>query len=283
MVIIPISAAIIFGLALAHYKWALGRTTLETKTFLVVHFLILFSVACGAALAGGNFQSPLFSDQRYIFLFLVMVVFGLVHNYFLIRGLKRESLHEYELIDLLVPIFTILLAAFAFASEREPVRLSLALLAASAFLLTHLRHHHFQFKQADRWLMYAVFLMAMERILVKPLLVLADPVTLYALRTGSIALLLMLIFRPRLAHIPVGEWLQLMLNGLMGVVAMVLIWTSIGHFGVVLTELYLLITPMVLALISLAFFKERWTVGQTIAFAVIVFSVAVVNILGANS
>ena len=278
MIAIPIAAAVIYGFALAHYKWAITRTSLETKHFLTVHFTALFLVAIGVAAAWGDFATPIFSSSRYIFLLALMVVFGLVHNYFLARGLKRESLHEYELIDLLIPIFSILLAALAFADERNLVRLVLALFGTSAFLLTHLKHHHFRFKQADRWLIYAVFLMAFERVLVKPLLTLADPSVLYALRTGWIALFLLLMFRPRFRTITLFDWTQILINALLGVAAMNLIWTSIGYYGVVVTELYLLITPMVMAVISLVMFKERWTVAQVTAFAVILFCIAMVNV-----
>lgn len=278
MILIPIVAAVLYGVALAHYKWAISRTALETKTFLSVHFVILFLVALAAALMWGDFSVPIFTDGRYIVLLAVMIIFGLVHNYFLARGLKRESLHEYELIDLLVPVFTVLLAAFAFVDERDPVRLLLAIFGTSVFLVTHIKHHHLQFKQADRWLVYAVFLMAMERILVKPLLTLADPVFLYAIRTGWIALFLFLVFRPRLRTIALFEWWQLLINGVLGVAAMILIWTSIGYFGVVVTELYLLLTPITIAVISLVFFKERWTLTQVTAFGVILLCVALVNL-----
>lgn len=280
MFAMPIAAAVIYGIALVHYKWALARTNLDTKTFLATHFVVLFLVAAGAAARWGELSTPIFSNARYLLLFAILVVFGLVHNYFLARGLKRESLHEYEIIDLLVPIFTVLLAALAFADEREPLSLILALLGTSVFLLTHLRHHHIKLKQADRWLMYAVFVMALERIVVKPLLTLADPSVLYALRTGWIALFLVLLFRPRFGSIPLREWGQLLLNGLLGVTAMILIWTSIGRLGVVVTELYLLIAPMVMAMISVAVFKERWTAGQIVAFGVILFCITLVNLTG---
>ena len=275
--IIPLTAAIIFGLALAHYKWAISRTNLETKTFLCTHFLTMFGVGALAAWWWGSWETPLFSQPRYIGLFLIIVSFGLVYNYFLVRGFKRESLHEYELIDLLMPIFTVVLAAIAFVDEREPVRIGLALLGASVFLITHWRRHQVVFKQADRWLVYAVFLMALERVLVKPILTIIDPIVLYTLRTGLISLILLFFFRPRLARIPAVEWLQLVINGLLGVTSMVLIWTSINQFGVVVTELYLLVTPIVLAIVSLFFFKERWTLLQVWSFVVILASIGLMN------
>ena len=275
--IISITAAIIFGLALAHYKWALGRTTLETKTFLAVHFLALFGFACLGVIKWGHFTSPLFGQARYLWLLAIVVVLGIVNNYFLARGFKRESLHEYELIDLLMPIFTVSMAALAFVDEREPVRLTLALIGASAFLLTHIRHHQINFKQADRWLVYAVFLMAMERIFVKPLLVIIDPFSLYAVRTGLIAAVFLLLFRPRLARVPVVEWLNLSLNALLGVAAMVLTYTSISLYGVVITELYLLITPIVLATISWFFFRDRWTLTQAGSFVLILACIFLMN------
>lgn len=280
MAVIPIIAAISYAASLVHYKWLVSRTGLELKPFLALHFVTLFVVTLFFAPFFGGFEPTIVTEPRYFVLLLLLAGFGFAHNYFLARGLRRESLHEYEIIDLLVPVFTIILAAVAFIDEREPIRLSLALLAAGAFLITHVRRHHLHFKQADRWLIYTVFVMAIERILVKPLLLLAEPVSLYTLRTGIIAVLMLLAFRPKITKLPIAEWGWLALNALVGSVSMMLIWTSIDLSGIVVTELYMLITPMILALVSVAYMKEQWSFRQGLAFIAIIGSIIAMQLLG---
>lgn len=279
MFVIPILGAVIYAFALVHYKWLISQTELDMKSFLALHFAMLFGASTIMALWWGDFNPQLITEPRYLLLLLILCAFGFAHNLFLVRGLRRESLHEYELIDLLMPVFTVTLAAFAFADEREPVRLGLALLASGAFFITHFRRKQVAFRQADRWLVYAVFIMAIERILVKPLLELAEPVTLYFFRAGIIALAMFVIFRPKLKKIPASLWLQLLINSVVGMLAIVLIWTSTASYGIVVTELYLLLVPMILAGISVVWLKEAWTARQGFAFAVIIACIVLINIL----
>ncbi len=278
MVVLPILAAIFTAAGAASLKWYLNRSPLDVKTIICVAFIFCFLLTALLVPWFGSLDERIF-EPRILLLFLVVAGMGLTQNYFTLKGLRTNSLHEYELIDILAPIFTIVLAAMAYADERGPVRLALALLASTAFLITHLKSRHIRFKRADRWLMYAVFVMAIERVLVKPIFALGSPVALYTIRNGIIALVLLVLFRPRLDKIALRDWLSIGGVTAFIVAGGMLLWVSISQFGIVFTELIMLLAPLLTVVFSVLFFKERWSFRQGVGFAVILVCIALVQFL----
>lgn len=264
--------------AIVHLKWLLRVSKLELRTFLPVQFLFLFILTSLLIPFFGRID-PQAGELRYVLLFVVLIAVAVVWNVFWTRAFRQQSLHEYELIDLLLPVFTIVLAALTFPDEREPVRMLLALFAAGVFMVTHLRRNHLNFKQTDRWFLFAIFLMAAEIILTKPLLLLFSPVSFYCLRTGVIALVMIAIFRPRLRRISSFVWSQMLLNSLLFVIHRLLMLLSIEKSGIVTTELLLLVGPILLAISAYVFFRERWTLRTGLAFGVILLTITVMNYL----
>lgn len=278
MAIVAIFAAIFTALSAAMLKWYFNRTSLDTKTILAVSSLFYFLLTALFVPWYGTLDQRFF-EPRVLILFVVLVALGATQNYFTLKGMRTNSLHEYELIDILTPIFTILLATLVYADERQPVRLALALLASSAFLITHFRSRHIHFRQADRWLAYAVFVLAIEWILVKPIVTVGSPVALYTIRNGLIAAVFLLLFQPRFDKIPLRDWLSIAGVCGLGSASGLLIWTSIGNVGIVLTDLVMLLTPLLTAGLSVLLFKERWNFRQAVGFTVILVCVALVQIL----
>lgn len=278
MTFIPILASIFTALNAASLKWYFNRTPLDTKTILAVSAIFYFLFSALFVPWYGALDQRFF-EPRILLLFIIVVALGATQNYFTLKGMRTNTLHEYELIDILTPIFTILLAAAAFADERDPLRLSLALLASFAFLITHLRSSHFHFKRADRWLMYAVFVMAIEWVLVKPIVSIGSPVTLYTIRNGLLAVILLALFRPRLDKIRAPDWVAIIGITAVGSASGMLMWISIGNVGIVLTELVMLLTPLLTAAISVVLFKEHWNLRQAIGFTIVLACVALIQFL----
>lgn len=273
-----ISAALAFSIAIVHYKWILRETKIELRTLLPLQFILLFLFSSLLVPFFGRIDSEFFS-LRYLILFGIMVVVAAVYNLFWTSAFRRQSLHDFELIDLLVPVFTILLAALVFFDEREPIKLALALFAAGAFFVTHIRRHHINFKQADRWFLFAIFLIAAEVILAKPLLTLLSPVSLYALRTGIIAVFFVFLFRPRFDRIHSFVITQMIVNSLFFVAYRVLRLASVETVGIVTTEMLLLTAPIFLTIGSSFVMKERWNLRNGLAFIIIMVTIFLMNLL----
>lgn len=278
MIWIAVGAAFAHAVSIIHLKWLLGKFKTDPKTYLAIVFSFIFLGTSLLVPFWGKIDLRFF-DFKNIALFLFLILVALVYNLYLVRGLKRDSLHEFDLIDLLWPIFSIGLAALIFVDEREPIKLSLALFAAGVFLISHLRHHHVSLKAADRFLLLAVFLLALETNLIKPLLELINPISLYALRTGLVAVFMIIIFQPPISQISSREWGQIGLNALFGTTAMLLTWTAIGTIGIVETNLILLLYPIILAIYSKSVMREQWTARSLMAFLVIFSCIVLVTVL----
>lgn len=261
-----------------HLKWFLRTAKIETRQFMPVYFILLFVITSLLVPTFGGVDLAFLAPKNLV-LFAIMLAVGLAWNHFHINGLRRETLHEYELNKVLFPIFSITLAALAFADEREPVRLALAGLAVLAFLSLHFHHKRLSFKQADRWMVFAVFLMAMELSLYKPLLTIFSPVTLYALRTGLIALIFFFAYRPELRRLTLGTWVHVVFNAGLGVTTRIFELVAISQIGVVVTQLFFLLSPITLAVVSFVVLRERWTLRQGLALAVILGSIVTVTLL----
>lgn len=275
---IPLTAAVLSAVSLVHLKWVLRERGVATRTFLGIWFSFLFLVALlGVPLF--HDVEPVFFTGRILFLVGFLIMALAVANFYFIRGLRRETLHEFDLIELLLPILSIGFAAFVFDNERDPVRLSLAVLASLVFLLVHIKRHHFSLKRSDQFLLFSVFLLAIDEVIVKALLSVIDPVSLYTLTTGLLAVIYWLAYQPKVRDISFTQGIHLFGNAILSVMAMILTWFAFKLFGIVVTNLVLLLSPLLITLASVLIFRERWTIRHGLAFGVILGSILLLQIL----
>lgn len=278
MILIPLLSAAASAIGTAHAKWLFGRTHLDTRTYLPAAFIIAFSMGTLLSSRWGGLTGEAVRPVHLVFL-AVLIALMLIGNLFWVRGFRRETLHEYGTLNLLIPVLTIVFAAAIFADERDPIILSLTGFAIGTFFLTHLHHLHLSLKQADRSLLVAVVSFAASSLVSKPLLAIITPIGLFTMTSGILAVLSLFIMRPHLAQLRLRNWSRLAANEVFWVGARILFWMSIARVGLVLTELVMLTTPIFLALISLVVFRERWTFRQTLAFVVIFVCVTTITLL----
>lgn len=259
-------------------RWLLKELRPPTKVWITASFLIAFLIT--AAISFVSSERGL-ADLTIItsLLILASVAIGITHNIYGTAGLRRDSLRDYELVEICTPFLKILLAALLFTDERAPLPLMIALVAAAMFFYSHFHQRHLKLKQADRWLLFAVCLMAVETMLVKPVLGSVDPITFYALRAGLISLMMISVFHPPLNQLKNSSWLHIGLNIVLGLCGSIAALYSIQQFGIVFTELLLLLRPVALALVSALGFKETWTTRQSFSFGVMIVCVALVQLV----
>lgn len=265
---IPITAALLSAVALVHLKWVLRERGIATRTWLGIWFTFLFLISLIGVPLFHEIQ-PVFFTGRIVFLVIFLTLALAIANFYFIRGLRRESLHEFDLIELLLPVLSIGFAAFVFDNEREPIRLGLAVVASLVFLLAHVKRHHLSLKRSDQFLLFSVFLLAIDEVLVKALLTVIDPVSLYALTSGMLAVIYWLAYQPKLASLSLTQGIHLLGNAVFSVAAMILTWFSFQFFGIVMTNLVLLLSPLVITFASVLVFRERWTMRHGLAFVII--------------
>lgn len=221
--------------------------------------------------------SPTFFTLKVFLLFLLDVGVAVGWNISYYRILQKETLIEFDLLTAITPILTALFGVIILSDERKVLPVLGTALASLALVLAHIRHHRLVFGRYFAPLLLIVALMAFEAVLVKLLLPHITPATLYLFRTFLVFWALFLIWRPNLLNINLKSVTWIVVIAAFGVVQMVAFFTAIGVLGVVETALVLTLGPVLIYLISLAFFKEPFRPLQALAGAIILLTIILVE------
>jgi drug/metabolite transporter (DMT)-like permease len=225
----------------------------------------------------GKVNWQLFSDWKYILLLILTVAVAVIWNILSCYGLQKEDLHEYELIMLLSPLATIIFAAIFLPAERSWSVFVPAIVASIALIATRFRKHHVKIGAAAWRTIVAMLLMSFESILIKELLAVASPVSLYFVRTVAVAIVLLILYRPKMFSMPPAAYALTILSSMFGVVQMILKFYGFQSLGVVETTMILVLGPFLVYLASAIFFKERLFKRDLFAATVVVLCILYVE------
>jgi drug/metabolite transporter (DMT)-like permease len=237
-------------------KIVLCREKLPFKKYMPLIFVFLAFISAFFIPALGNIDVSKF-NLFYGFIFLLMIVVAITYNIYSTRGLLKEDLHEYELIMLLSPLVTVILAAMFLPSERNWNIFLPAVIASIAFIVSKFKRHHVRLSVAAKGTVFAMLLMSFESILIKELLVMFSPVALYFVRTVLIALVYLIIYRPKLTNLPIKSAFLVFASALFGVMQMVLKFYGFKTMGVIETSMILLLGPIFVYVFSYFYFNEK--------------------------
>ena len=238
-------------------KVILSRYRVPVMRFIPLLFIWLFIITGLFLPVFGGVKTELLTEVKYIGLFALMIVVAVIWNIYYYRGIQKEEIHEFELIMLLSPLFTIILAEIFLPAERD-IRVFLAGVVASvALILTRFRHHHVKIGITAWQTMGAMILMSFESILIKELLGVFSPVTLYFVRTLFIAGVFIVAYRPKLFAISKGVYALTIISAMLGVVQMVLKFYGFATMGVVETTMILVLGPFLVYFFYASSFKEK--------------------------
>jgi len=205
----------------------------------------------------GRFNFHDWLDLKVIILFGVMIVTAVIWNILSARGLQKENLHEFELIMLLTPLATIVMAALFLPSERHIGPLVAGIIASLAFLFSRIKKHHIIFTKVAKWTILGMLLASFESILIKLLLPYFSPVTLYFVRVLIVAIIFMLMYRPKILEMKKEAFALMIISAIFGVMQMVLRYYGFQNLGVVETTMVLLLGPILVYTFSYLFFGEK--------------------------
>ncbi len=211
-----------------------------------------------------------------LILFAAMIVVAFVWNLFYYEGIQRVEVHEFELVMLFGPLATIILAEIFLPSERSITTFAAGLIASSALVLARVEKKHLRLSPYWKQLFAATFLIALESILLKKLLVIYDPTTLYLLRTFILAIAFLIAFRPKLLQVPKSVFALTIASAFFGVVQMVLKFYGFQNIGVVETTLILILGPVLVYFLSSFFLKEKLRAKTGISALVVIACVVYV-------
>lgn len=281
MFIFPFIAAIADAVSVIIDKVALGKQKLPLKSFIPLLFVFLFALTLLFVPSLGEIDYVVAIKRENLVFFGLMIALAISWNIFYYQSIQKEKLHEHEIIIMLFPAVTILLASILVPGEYDRRIFIASMVAAGALALSKLEGGHFKFNQYSTNLTVAVLLMAMEILIIKELLKVYSPVSLYALRTGILALFFLLYYRPKLKDTPRESVLYILASAGLGALFMILRFYGYKELGIVHTTLILILSPFLVYLASAKYFGERIKLRAKIASIIIMVSIAYVTIIDA--
>ncbi len=207
---------------------------------------------------------------KYIVLFALMIVVASIWNVYYYRGIQKEEIHEFELIMLLSPLMTIIFAEIFLPAERDIWVFVAGIVASVALIATRFRHHHLKIGKTAWLTIMAMVLISLESIIIKEVLAVVSPVSLYFIRTTVIAIVFLILYRPKIAKISKEVYAMTIISAIFGVVQMVLKFYGFINFGVVETTMVLILGPMMVYVYSYFYFKEKLYKRDIVAAIVVV-------------
>jgi drug/metabolite transporter (DMT)-like permease len=251
-------------------KFVLSKYKLPVMRFLPLQFIWLAIITGIFLTRWGSFDFNLILNWKYIALFVLMILVAVQWNILYSQGIQKEDLHEFELIMLLSPLMTIIFATIFLPAERDWGIFVPGIIATGALLATRFRAHHVRIGKVAWKTIIAMILMSFESILIKELLGAFSPVALYFVRTAVIAIVFLVMFKPKLLEMHRNAFALAILSAMFGVVQMVLKFYGFQSLGVIETTMILVMGPFLVYLASSMFFKEHLYKRDVVAAAVVI-------------
>lgn len=260
-------------------KVVLTRRQVSVHVFVPIIFLFLFlTTACLYPFFSK--VNPDFFTLKYILLFLAMLVSAVVWNIFYYQGVQAEKVHELETILMFQPLLTILLAALILRGETN-IHIEIAsIVAAVMLILAHVKKNHLEFSAGSYKLILAVIFMSVELIIIKELLNVLSPVSLYFFRTGIMFVFFYIFYHPKINQVAPANYGLMFLVGVLGTTQMVTKFYGFSEFGVIYTSLILILAPLLIYIVSAIYLHEKLKSRTIISALVILGCIVYATILG---
>jgi drug/metabolite transporter (DMT)-like permease len=263
--IYPLLAAIIDSVTLVFTKKFLNIfKQLSNRTFSFWAFVFIVAVGLTTLPWTGHID-PAARSPYYIVLTLIMVVLAANYNLLYHYGLRRERLSQLEPLLLFTPLLTILIVGLIYPAERSWHIYIAAGLAG--LLLLWSRWHAGSIKwDKGMWAIvgFAV-LYGIEVAIIRQLLDVYSPISLYLVRCSATALFLWVLGRGKISMV---NWRQaggLLLLGISAVVVSGLVYFSYHSQGVESTVMVMILSPVLIYSLSAVVLKEKLSSRDIIA------------------
>lgn len=258
-------------------KFILCKYRVPVMRFVPLLFLWLCVITAIFLPKWGSINFSMVYHWQYIGLFLLMIIAATESNILYYQGIQKENLHELELIMLLSPLVTIIFATLFLPAERNWGVFIPGIIATGALLVTRFKKHHVKIGKTAWRTIIAMLLLSFESILIKELLVVFSPVSLYFIRTLVIAVTFFVLFRPKIFEMHRNAYALTIFSAIFGVIGMVLKYYGFQSLGVVETTMILVLGSFLVYAASAMFFKESLYKRDVFAAATVIVCILYVQ------
>jgi len=277
--LLALISAVTNGIGLIWDKIILSRERVTLRVFLPVVFVFLFVFTVILVPWFGQLDLSVALLPNSLFLLFLMVVIAVAWNVLFYQSIQRETTHQHELVVMMSPLITVLLAAVFFPEEFNGTIFILALIASGALLFAKMTREHQVFTRTSYNTFLGVVLMSTETIIIRELLYVYNPVALYAVRTLILALFFTGYYRPHYNRISNKHWLMMALSSVFGVVIMLTRFFAFEQLGVIYTTLVAILAPVIVFFGSWEILHEKIRPRVIFASIVILVCVSIATVL----
>lgn len=214
--------------------------------------------------------NPAALEPYYLWLLVALVFLAANLNLLYYYSLEYEKVCEIEPFLLFNPIVAIVVASFFYADERSWHVYVAAAVAGAVLAWAHLNHRHLKLNRPLLAILGFSVLYAIEVVILKKLLTVYSPLSLYIIRAAMTALFLWIINKGKITKINIKEVPYFILLALGAIVTSWLVYTSYHGVGIGMTMAVLLLSPILVYLLSIIYLKEKLKPKDLIASIVIV-------------
>ncbi|MBN2585321.1 DMT family transporter [Patescibacteria group bacterium] len=263
--IYPLIAAVIDSVALVLTKRSLNifkQLTNQAFAFWIFLFIVLVGLI---TLPWSGHIDPTALSFRYIILILVVVVLAANYNLLYYYSLKHKRVSQLEPLLLFTPLLTIFIAGLAYPDERAWQIYLAGSLAIGLLIWSRWHAGKLKWDTATWSILGFAVLYGIEVVIIRQLLDVYSPVSLYLVRCSTTALFLWILARGRM---PMINWRQAgYLFGLAvsAVVVTYLVYSSYQMQGIGATVMVLILSPVLIYTLSAVVLKEKISSRDIIA------------------
>lgn len=248
-------------------KIALSYQKVGHRQFIIILFLLLFLLCLPLYPFLGR-VSPLAFSLPYLIILFAVAISASIYNVLYYHGIEKEKLVQAELIIMLTPLSTIILASIFLETERNLSVFICGIISSLALFFSHFQHHHLKFNFYEKELLLYLFIYPIESILIKHLLYLYSPLALYTFRTFLVFFILclwylmigpMLKLEPKInfSKWDLKNYSLCTLIAILGLIDMVLVYYAYQQIGIVFTTIVLTLAPILTYIFASVILKER--------------------------
>lgn len=273
-------AAIFGGSADVVNKVLLGKMKLGIKNYLPFVFCLLSIISFFLIPLNFSFDKSQAFSVVNITIFIIMIISAAVWNVMLAKSMETEPLHEYEVIILISPLMTVILAAIFLPSERSPIIFFAGMLASVVLVISRFRKDHFVVSRAAKRTLLAVLFIAIEAVCLKILLNFYSPPFLYFLRVIILTIIFLMIYEPDFKLLKNFNLTKiLIITSLFGTGVMVLKYYAFQRIGLVPTTIILLLAPVITYIASYFYFNEKRNFDRDLICAVVITACIIFSLI----
>lgn len=279
-IFLPILSAILQAGSFTLDKIILSLKRITYQTYVGISFPLIFFINLVIFfIFRPPFTAHLFTGFLP-WLFLALGIITIVTNLLYYRALDEDRLGEIQTIELLRSLPVIIFSSILFTNERNYSIFIPAIIASLIVVWSHWEKHHINIRRKTlTYLVWSLIAAPITAILVKLLLTSWNPIVLQLLLFGFLACILTPLFYKKNKHVSRKAIGLLLLTNILSCLGWLLYYFSFQRSGIVYTTLIFSLQPLLVYFASILILKEHPNLKKTIAFGIVLISIAIAQIL----